>query len=157
MKGNTKRLLLCLGLPLAVGGLAALLTRRGMEDYTSLCQPPLSPPGWLFPVAWTVLYLAMGWASFRVLVSGKPEREKKRALGLYGLQLLANFFWPVLFFGFSWYLASFFGLVALWVLILKTMLSFSGLDRLAGDLLFPYLLWTTFAGYLNFGVYVLNQ
>lgn len=157
MNRSTKKLLLCLGLPLAVGGLAALLAGGGMKAFASLNQPPLSPPGWLFPLVWTVLYLAMGWASFRVLVSGTPEREKKGALGLYGLQLFANFLWPVLFFGLSWYLVSFFWLVALWVLVFQTMLAFSRLERIAGDLLFPYLLWITFAGYLNFGVYVLNK
>lgn len=157
MNRNTKNLLLCLGLPLTVGGLAALLTGGGMKAFASLNQPPLSPPGWLFPVVWTVLYLAMGWASYRVLVSGTQKGEKKRVLGLYGLQLFANFLWPVLFFGLSWYLASFFWLVALWVLVFKSMLAFSQLDSPAGDLLFPYLLWTTFAAYLNFGVYVLNK
>lgn len=90
MKQNTKKLL-CLGLPLAVGGLAALLTGGGMKDFASLNQPPLSPPGWLFPVVWTVLYLAMGWASFRVLAFGRPDGERKGALRLYGLQLAANF------------------------------------------------------------------
>ena len=156
MNRNTKKLLY-LGLPLTVGGLAALLTGGGMKAFASLNQPPLSPPGWLFPVVWTALYLAMGWASFRVLVSGTPEGEKKRALRLYGLQLLANFLWPLLFFGLRWYLVSFFWLVVLWVLIFNTMLSFARLDSLAGDLLFPYLLWTTFALYLNFGIHVLNK
>lgn len=157
MKQNTKKLLLCLGLPLAVGGLAALLTGGGMKDFASLNQPPLSPPGWLFPVVWTVLYLAMGWASFRVLAFGRPDGERKGALRLYGLQLAANFLWPLLFFGLQWQLISFFWLIGLWILVLNTMLSFARLDSLAGDLLFPYLLWITFAGYLNFGIYVLNK
>lgn len=157
MNRNTKNLLGCLALPLAVGGLAALLTYQGMASFATLNQPPLSPPGWLFPFVWTALYLAMGWASCRVLGSGKPQAERKGALTLYGLQLLANFLWPVLFFGLHWYLVSFFWLILLWVLVFKTMLAFARLNSLAGDLLFPYLLWTTFAGYLNFGVYVLNK
>lgn len=157
MNRNTKKLLVCLALPLAVGGLAALLAGRGMARFDALNQPPLSPPGWLFPLIWTLLYLAMGWASFRVLVLEKPRAEKKQALTLYGLQLGANFLWPILFFGFSWYLASFFWLIFLWVLVFCTMMAFSRVDSLAGDLLFPYLLWTTFAAYLNFGVYVLNK
>lgn len=157
MNRNIQKLLACLGLPLAAGGLAALLTHRGMEAFGALNQPPLSPPGWLFPVVWTGLYLAMGWASYRVLISEKPRSERKRALTLYGLQLGVNFLWPILFFGFHWYLSSFFCLLVLWVLVLCTMLAFSRADSLAGDLLFPYLLWITFAGYLNFGIYVLNQ
>ena len=72
MKVNWKKLLICLAIPLGVGGLAALLTGGGMEAYSQFNQPPLSPPGWLFPVVWTALYLLMGYASYRVLVSGKP-------------------------------------------------------------------------------------
>lgn len=157
MNRKTKKLLACLALPLAVGGLAALVTFQGMEAFENLNQPPLSPPGWLFPVVWTALYLAMGWASFRILVSDRPKAARKGALTLYALQLGVNFLWPVLFFGLAWYLVSFFWLIFLWVLVLVTMLRFSRVDSLAGDLLFPYLLWSTFALYLNFGIYVLNK
>ena len=155
MKLDIKKLLLCLAIPLAVGGLSALLS-GGMGEYRQLNQPPLSPPGWLFPVVWTVLYLLMGYASYRVLVSGKDADAVRRALILYGAQLFLNFLWPVLFFGLEWRLAAFFLLIALWILIYLTMRRFSELDELAGDLLIPYILWVTFAGYLNLGVYLLN-
>jgi len=128
-----------------------------MEDYQSFRQPPLSPPGWLFPVVWSILYLLMGYAAYRVQTSGKSKEDIRRAMLLYGAQLLLNFLWPILFFAFHLFLAAFFLLIGLWVLILLTMLSFYKLDKLAGDLLLPYLLWVTFAGYLNFGVYLLNR
>lgn len=149
---NWKKLLVCLAIPLAVGGLSVLFS-GGMADYMLLNQPPLSPPGWLFPIVWTVLYLVMGYASYRVLIAGD---NNKGALRLYGAQLAVNFLWPLIFFGLSWYLTAFFLLVILWVLILLTQKAFSQVDPVSADLLIPYLLWVTFAGYLHFGVFLLN-
>ena len=156
MKGKWKWLLLCLGLPLAVGGLAAFLTRGSMKIFENLNQPPLSPPGWLFPVVWTVLYALMGLASFLVLTSGAEQVKIRRALGVYLAQLGFNFLWSILFFNLEVYLAAFFWLVGLWALVLVTMVLFYKIRPVAGDLMLPYLLWVTFAGYLNYGVYLLN-
>lgn len=153
MKPDWKKLLICLAIPLGVGGLAALLTGGGMGDYASFNQPPLSPPGWLFPVVWSILYLLMGYASYRVATSGQ---DVKKTLRLYGAQLAVNFLWPLVFFGLQWYWAAFFVLLALWVLIFLTWREFSKVDEIAGNLLLPYLIWVTFAGYLNFGVALLN-
>ena len=156
MKIQWKKLLICLAIPVGVGGLAALLTGSNMADYGSIRQPPLSPPGWLFPVVWTILYLLMGYASYRVLVSGKDEKQIRMALVIYGAQLVLNFLWPLVFFGLQWYLAAFILLLALWVLILLNIRAFAEVDEPAGDLLLPYILWVTFAAYLNVGVYLLN-
>ncbi len=147
--------MICLLLPLAVGGLAALCTSDSMKIYPALNKPPLSPPGWLFPVVWTVLFLLMGIASFLVLRTGQP-RAIGSALRVYGVQLLVNFFWPILFFNLQAYLFSFLWLVLLWLLIGVTLFLFYRLSRPAGMLLAPYLLWVTFAGYLNLSVYLLN-
>ena len=155
MKNDWKKLLLCLAVPLVTGGLATLFS-GGMGDYQDLLQPPLSPPGWVFPVVWTILYLLMGYASYRVLMSGRPQEEIRQALTLYGIQLLLNFLWPILFFGFSWYLAAFFLLLALLAAIAATARLFSQIDKVAGNLLAPYILWVAFAGYLNLGVFLLN-
>jgi tryptophan-rich sensory protein len=127
-----------------------------MGDFKTMNQPPLSPPGWIFPIVWTVLYLLMGYAAYRVQTSGKDPEQIRKAVRLYGVQLLLNFLWSPVFFGLHWYLVAFFILVALWVMIYLTMLAFSRLDETAGDLLIPYILWVTFAGYLNLGVYLLN-
>ena len=155
MNNNLKKRLICWAIPLAVGGLATLLS-GGMGNYRIINQPPLSPPGWVFPIVWTILYLLMGEASYRVLVSGKDKAQINRALKAYGAQLFLNFLWPLVFFGGQLYLAAFFVLIALWVGIFVTMRRFSRLDETAGDLLIPYLLWVTFAGYLNLGVFLLN-
>jgi len=155
MKPNIKKLLILLAIPLAVGGLASLLS-GGFGDYKELNQPPLAPPGWVFPIVWTVLYLLMGYASYQILTSNKDVTLIRQALTAYGIQLLLNFLWPILFFGLQWRLAAFFLLIALWIAIFITMRRFLRLDEKAGDLLLPYLLWVCFAGYLNLGVYLLN-
>lgn len=156
MKLDWKKLLISLAIPLAVGGLAALLTGGGMGEYSQFVQPPLSPPGWVFPVVWTILYLLMGYASYRVLTSSAEPAEIRKALTRYGAQLLLNFLWPLIFFGLNWYWAALAVLVALWLLVFATIRSFSKIDEKAGDLLLPYILWLTFAAYLNFGVALLN-
>ena len=148
-----KKRLISWAIPLAVGGLAALLS-GGMEMYKVMNQPPLSPPGWIFPLVWTALYLLMGEAAYRIWVSDSPD--KKPALIAYGVQLFLNFLWPLAFFGGQMYLTAFVILVALWVAIVVTMRRFAKIDETAGDLLIPYVLWVTFAGYLNFGVFLLN-
>lgn len=156
MKQKWKLLVLCLAVPLAVGALSAWLSGGGMEAFSELNKPPLSPPAWLFPVVWTILYLLMGFASWLVLTSGAPKTEIKRAMRLYALQLAVNFFWSIIFFGASQYLFAFVWLVLLWVLIILTMVRFYEIRQPAGELLLPYFLWVTFAGYLNFAIYLLN-
>lgn len=156
MKINWKLLLICLAIPLGVGVLAALLTGGSMDTFEILRKPPLSPPGWLFPVAWTLLYGAMGAASYLVLTSSAPQRVISPAIRAYGGQLALNFLWPILFFRFEMYWIAFIWLCALWLLILITMLRFFRISRSAGYLFLPYLAWVTFAGYLNFGIAWLN-
>lgn len=156
MSKKTKQFLICLAIPLLVGGLSAFITRGGMDTFETINKPSLSPPSWLFPVVWTVLFILMGIASYLVLVLGKPQMEIKRALVVYGIQLIFNFFWSIFFFNFSLYLFSFIWLVLLWLLILATTVLFYRISKPAGYLMIPYLLWVTFAGYLNFQIYLLN-
>lgn len=153
MNINWKNLITAISIPLAVGGLSALLTGDNMQSFQAVNQPPFSPPAWLFPIVWTILYVLMGIASY--LVVGKEGSSK--ALTLYAVQLLFNFFWSIWFFGYGWYLFSFIWLLCLWVLILATLVSFYRISKPAGYLLLPYLLWVTFAAYLNLGVYLLNR
>ena len=107
-------------------------------------------------MVWTILYLLMGYASYRVLESGAEPMQIRRAWIFYGLQLAANFLWPLLFFGGQMYLAALILLTLLWVLILWMIFAFRQPDRWAARLQIPYLLWVSFAGYLNWGVWVLN-
>ena len=153
MKIQWKKLLIFIAIPLAVGGLSALLTHNSMEFFQTLNKPPLSPPGWLFPVVWTVLYILMGIASYLVLTSGKSNQT---ALTIYGVQLFFNFFWSILFFNMQSYLFAFIWLVILWLLIFVTSVLFHQIFKLSGYLMLPYLLWVTFAGYLNFSICLLN-
>ena len=150
-----KKLLLNLAIPLAVGGIASLVS-GGMGSFKSLNQPPLSPPGWVFPIVWTILYLLMGYAAYRVQNSDAQPEDIRSATLFYYIQLGLNFLWPVLFFGFEAYLLAFVELLILWIAICVNMWKFYRLDERAGDLLLPYLLWVTFAAYLNLGVYLLN-
>lgn len=149
-----KPLLLSLLISLGTGGLAALFTGNSMEFYQSLKQPPLSPPGWVFPLAWTILYSLMGVAAY--LVWMRYSTGRNGALFFYGLQLIFNFVWPLLFFNARAYLASLIWLLLLWVLILITTARFFQETKAAGWLMIPYLLWVAFAGYLNAGVWLLN-
>lgn len=149
-----KPLLVNLLIPLAVGGLSAFLTRDSMELYGLVEQPPLSPPGWLFPIVWTVLFLLMGIAAY--LVWMRDSTGRNGALTLYGLQLAFNFGWTLIFFNLRNYGFAFFWLLVLWILILLTTIRFFKETKAAGWLMLPYLLWVTFAAYLNAGVWLLN-
>ena len=151
-----KLLAICLAVPLAVGALAALLTRGGMEAYDAVYKPLLSPPRWVFPVAWTLLYVLMGIASYLVFGSAASPERIRRAKTAYALQLAANFIWPLIFFGLGAYLFAFIWLLFLFALALVCALRFGYIDPRAGRLLAPYILWLFFAAYLNLGVYLLN-
>lgn len=150
MKINISNLLTAIAIPLATGGLSAWLTRDGMNAFSSVRQPPLSPPMWIFPVVWILLYLLMGVASYLAAEASASTN----AFILYALQLFFNFFWSIWFFGLGWYLFAFLWLLVLWVLILATAVSFYHVSKPAGYLILPYLLWVTFAAYLNLGVYL---
>lgn len=151
------KLAAALAIPLAVGGFSSFLTRDGMKYFQTVPQPPLSPPSWLFPVVWTILYLMMGAASYLVWVSGVSDARRDRALTVYGLSLAANFLWPIVFFTMRFYLTAFLLLLLLWILVAAAALLFSCIDSRAGKLMIPYLVWLSFAAYLNLGVWLLNR
>ena len=156
MKINRGLLIKCIAIPLLVGVVSSLISGGGMETFKNLNQPPLSPPGWLFPVVWTILYTLMGISSYLILTSEKDKKEIQKALTVYAYQLVVNFLWPTFFFNFGWYLFAFVWLVFLWVLILIMIVQFYQISRPAAYLMIPYLLWVTFAGYLNLAIWWLN-
>lgn len=157
MKINKRLLFICIAIPVIVGMVSALLTRNSMELFQSIDKPPLAPPGWLFPVVWTILYVLMGISSYLILQSGEEKEEIRKALTIYGYQLVVNFLWPTFFFNFGWYFFSFLWLVLLWVLVLVMILRFKDINKLAAYMNIPYLVWLTFAGYLNLGIWILNR
>lgn len=138
-----------------VGGVAELFTSMGMDEYKLVEKPPLTPPAILFPIVWTILYALMGIGAARIWMS-PPTKERNHGLIIYAVQLFFNFFWSILFFNLQAYGFAFFWLLALWILILGMIIIFNKTDRLAAILQIPYLLWVTFAGYLNFAIYLLN-
>lgn len=154
MKRDWKALVINILIPLAVGTAAGLLSMGGMESFGAMNQPPLSPPAWVFPIAWTILYTLMGISSY--LIYSSESDAESRALSTYGYQLLVNFLWPVFFFNFGWYFFAFLWLAFLWILVAKMILEFGGISKIAALLNLPYLLWLSFAGYLNLGVWLLN-
>lgn len=155
MQNKIKTFAVSILIPLAVGGLAALITRGSMDAYGAMEQPPLSPPAILFPIVWTILYTLMGISSGIIYLSENPKRSE--ALKTYALQLLVNFFWPVLFFNFGAYFVSLLWLLLLIILVAQMILQFRKISPLASYLQIPYLIWLLFAAYLNAGVWLLNR
>ncbi len=140
---------------LLVGALASLLTRGSMDIYGQLNQPALAPPESIFPIVWTILYILMGIGAALVYVKGE-EISRSGALKVYITQLIFNFLWTIVFFNLQWFLFAFIWLLILWVLIIVMIVKFYRISPLAAYLQIPYLLWVTFAAYLNFMIYILN-
>ena len=156
MKKPTKTYPIAILIPLAVGGLSALLTRESMDIYKDIVSPPLAPPGWMFPVVWTILYILMGISSARVYLSSDNKKSREDGLLSYGISLFMNFLWSVIFFR-----LRFFGFAALWLLvmlffILRTVYYYAKVDKLASKLQIPYIIWSSFALCLNIGIFILN-
>ena len=149
-----KPLIVNLAIAFGVEAVSALATRDSMQVYQTLQKPPMSPPGAVFGIVWSVLFFLMGISAYRVYQSGAPGT--KRALTVYGVQLLVNFLWSIFFFNLQAYWFAFVWLVFLWVLVLWMSILFFHADRTAGLLQIPYLIWLTFSGYLSFGVALLN-
>ena len=140
-----------------MGALSGWLTRDATRIYSeTIAQPPLSPPGWIFPLVWAVLYGLMGISAARVCLA-TPSGTRSLGLNLFIAQLVVNFFWSPIFFNLQAFGLAFFWLVLLWVLVLWMILTFRKVDPLAAKLQIPYLIWLTFAAYLNLGVWYLNR
>ena len=157
MKKNWKTYAFWIALSETVGALSGLLTREGMDVFMETAQqPPLAPPGWLFPIVWGILYALMGIGAARIWLS-EPSKERSWALNLFVIQLVVNFFWSLIFFNAQAFGFALLWLILLWVLVLLMILQFRKVDKWAAWLQIPYLLWLTFAAYLNYGVWMLNK
>ncbi len=157
MLKSVKTYIIGILIPIGVGLLSAYLTRDSMDIYQSIVKPELAPPAIAFPVVWTILYILMGVGSVIIYNSNVNEKDKSQALLLYGLQLAVNFLWSIIFFNQRAFLLSLVWLVLLWVLILGMIVNFGKINKTAALLQIPYLLWVTFAGYLNLMIYLLNR
>ena len=143
-------------IPVLTGLFSAFLTSEDMALYETMARPDIAPPGWIFPIVWTVLYILMGCASYIVYVSDAETETKRKALIFYALQLAMNFFWSTLFFTYMRYMTALIWLLVMWVLIIICTIRFFRIQRSAGFMMIPLLLWTTFAAYLNYTWYALS-
>lgn len=150
------RLIISCAIPLLVGFLAQFFS-GGTDLYETISKPPLSPPPIVFPVVWTILYVLMGLAAFLIYEKGFVKDYVRDALKFYAVQLCVNFLWPIVFFRLEMFLAAFFVLVLLWILVGITTAKFYRIRHSAGIIMIPYWLWCSFALYLNFGVWFLNR
>lgn len=149
-----KSLILNILLSVGTGLLSSFLTGNFSALYQDVNRPALAPPAWLFPAVWSVLYVLMGISAY--IIGESNSDMKTSALTVYYLQLFVNFLWSPLFFVFKWYWFSFFWLLLLWVLVLVMIIRFSKINKVAAYLQIPYLIWLTFAAYLNLSVALLN-
>ncbi len=147
-------IIIALAIPLAVGGLAGLLTSGSMDFYENIKRPPLAPPGIVFPIVWTILYILMGISSYLVWKEKTPE--SRMALYIYGIQLVLNFVWPFIFFNAQMFFLAFIWLLVLLGAVIYMTIKFYQINPIAGLLQIPYILWLIFAAYLNFFAFFLN-
>lgn len=154
MWNKVKPYVISIIIALAVGGISALVTNDNMMIYEQINRPSLAPPAIVFPIVWTILFILMGISS--AIVYKKNTDNTRKSLIVYGIQLVFNFLWTVIFFNLRAYLFAFIWIFILWLLIIWMIYEFYKVDKLAAYLQIPYLLWTTFATYLTFMIYLLN-
>lgn len=155
-KINYKNFLISIFIPIGVGGLSALITRKNMDLYSKISVPILSPPDWIFPIVWTILYLLMGISLYIVVDSKVAKFKKNQAIIVFAIQLLLNFIWSPLFFYYKQFLWCFIILVVMFALVFVMTILFYNISKTAGIIQIPYLMWIVFAGYLNFSIYLIN-
>ena len=155
MWNKIKPYVISIAIALAVGGLSALLTSGNMNVYDTLNRPALAPPAIVFPIVWTILFVLMGISS-AMIYEERGEQDVSGALIIYGLQLVVNFFWSLIFFNMRSYLFAVIWLALLWVLVMWMIIRFYKIKPLAAYLQIPYLIWLSFAFYLTLMIYLLN-
>jgi len=157
MKTKWKTYAFWIGLSEIVGAASGLLSMDCMRSFNdTVAQPPLSPPGFLFPIVWTILYALMGIGAARVSMTA-PSAERSRGLNLFVIQLAMNFLWSPVFFCLKAFAFAFFWLLGLLGIVIWMALEFRKTDRTAAWLQIPYILWLCFAAYLNFGIWMLSR
>lgn len=146
-----------IAVPVIVGSISAVLTSGAMKQYHAMPKPPMAPPAYLFPIVWTILYIMMGLAFYYVRTTEADESLKNRAVMYYAIQLGMNFFWSILFFSLSLYLFSYFWLLGMLLVTVLCTVCFFRIRMISGAMMLPYILWLSFASYLNCAAYILNK
>lgn len=139
-------------LPIVGGALVGLII-SGYMNYGDMVKPPLSPPSYIFPIVWTILYILMGISYF---IATKDKENDKELNQIYILQLLVNFFWPIIFFVLKMYFTAFFWIILLLILVIIMIKELLKNNKISGYLQIPYFIWLLFATYLNIGIFLLN-
>lgn len=153
---KTYKLIIALVVPQLVGGLGSVFTASSVRSwFPTLEKPLLNPPSWVFGPVWTLLFLMMGWA-FYLVWSSEDNEKKTMAYGAFAIQLVLNLFWSIIFFGLKNPALAFAEILILWLAIIFNIFIFHRISRLSAWLLVPYLLWVTFASYLNYSIWILN-
>ena len=149
---NISKLIISIFICQFAGIIGSLFTSPTDTWYTTLNKPDFTPPNWLFAPVWIILYTLMGISLYLIL----NKRKNKIALYIFGIQLVLNSLWSILFFGLKSIFYSFIEIIVLWIVVTVTIVKFYRIDRKAGLLLIPYILWTSFAMILNFYIWALN-
>lgn len=152
MNKSKKTKIVFILISLAVGGLSAFLTRNNMNVFDTIQKPPLTPPAIVFPIVWTILFTLMGYSAARVYL----EDPKSNAIEVFGVNLVVNFFWSIIFFNLQAYTFAFIWLLLLIAVVVVMIIKFYRVDKPAAYLQLPYLAWLLFAGYLNLYIALMN-
>lgn len=153
-KINWKRLIIIIVITFIVGSFFSFFTMNNMDTFKEL-KKPINVPGILFPIVWSILYLLMSISCY--IITTKDDKSKDNAIIWYGIQLVINSLWSLIFFGFSAYLFSFIWIILLLTIVIIMIVKFYKIDKTAAYLNIPYVLWILFAGFLNLGIYILNR
>lgn len=149
-----KYIILNIAISLGIGELSAFFTMNSMDIYQNINRPKLAPPGYIFPIVWTILYVLMGISSY--LIHRSNHKNKETALIIYYFQVLINFSWPIFFFNYQNFLLALAILFILNILVIILIKVTYSINHLASYLLIPYLIWILFALYLNFWIFIHN-
>lgn len=152
-----KYYIISVAIALGIGLLSTLITMGNMELFDDIRKPTLSPPAFLFPIAWTVLYVLMGISAARIYeIRMIFKNEADNALAYYAASLVVNFAWSIIFFNFKAFFLALLWILLLLFLIIKTVLCYRKIDKVAAYLQIPYIIWVSFATYLTFGIWLMN-
>lgn len=161
MQLKTLKFIFSIAICLAAGFIGTFFTADAIPNwYANINKPDFSPPNWLFGPVWTTLYVLMGISLYRVWISEPAKKQltqfKKKAVAVFGVQLLLNTMWSIIFFGLENPGLALLEIYLLLAAIVYTKYLFCKIDKLAGYLLIPYIAWVTFASVLNFFIWQLN-
>ena len=152
-----KKLIASILICLMAGFIGSFFTSPAIPNwYQGIEKPSFNPPSWVFAPVWTSLYILMGIALYLIWVKGLEKKENKIAIGVFGIQLVLNSLWSILFFGLQNPFFAFIEIIILWTAILASILLFYRIDKRAAYLLIPYILWVSFASFLNYTIWTLN-